>query len=259
MYKYIAKPDELSNLTPIILAGGKGTRLQSVISDRPKVLAPIYDRPFITYLLDFLDNYKFEKVIISIGYMADLIIEELGYQYKNISILYSREEYPLGTAGGVRLACNNITTDYCLILNGDSFVNCEINKYFNWFKNQNITAALYVTFLQDIHRFGSVEFDQHFNIKKFSEKGKTGSGYINTGIYLFKKELLLSIPQHVPVSLESDFFPKLCNKNFKVYYNEQKELSKFIDIGIPESYKCAEHFFSGIDIGEVNDYNKDSI
>lgn len=248
MFNYSTASKERSNLTPIILAGGKGTRLKAVINDRPKVLAPIAGRPFITYLLDFLDSNNFKQVIIAIGYMADLIIETLGYRYKNINIVYTREEMPLGTGGGLRLACGEVRTDDCLVLNGDSFAVCNLEEYYNWFLSNNITAALYLTFLEDISRYGSVDFDQNYNILQFSEKNQTGSGYINAGMYLFKKDLLLTMRENEQLSLENDFLPGLINKNFKAFYNEAKGLNKFIDIGIPEAYNIAEDFFADITV-----------
>ena len=96
----------------IILAGGKGTRLKSVLPDLPKPLAPVNGRPFIFYLLDQLDKSMIKQVIISTGYMAEKIEETVGYKYKNLQIEYSREQTPLGTGGAIRLAAERIRNEY---------------------------------------------------------------------------------------------------------------------------------------------------
>jgi D-glycero-alpha-D-manno-heptose 1-phosphate guanylyltransferase len=88
----------------IILAGGFGTRLQSVVNDVPKPMAPINHEPFLNYVFDYLKHYKIEHVVLSTGYLADKIVEYYKTEYKGIKISYAKEETPLGTGGGIRLA-----------------------------------------------------------------------------------------------------------------------------------------------------------
>ena len=90
--------------TAVILAGGKGTRLQSVVSDRPKPMAEVYGRPFVSALLDRLSTVGFRRVVLCTGYMAEVIEAALGHTYRGMELVYSREAIPLGTAGALRLA-----------------------------------------------------------------------------------------------------------------------------------------------------------
>ena len=104
----------------IILAGGLGTRLQQFVSDRPKVLAEAAGRPFIDYVLNYLEQQGVKQVILSVGFLAEQIIKYVddGSQW-NLTIQFSREKSPLGTAGGLRLASQNFTGPF-LALNGDT-------------------------------------------------------------------------------------------------------------------------------------------
>ena len=116
-----------SQVTALILAGGLGTRLRKYFPNNPKVMAPINNRPFIYQLLDILEKARIKKVIIGTGYLADKIENVIGGSYKDLNIIYSREEKPLGTGGAVKLAGKKISTQYTLVINGDSYVEFDYN------------------------------------------------------------------------------------------------------------------------------------
>ncbi|MEK9148068.1 MAG: sugar phosphate nucleotidyltransferase, partial [Patescibacteria group bacterium] len=116
----------LSGITAAILAGGLGTRLRSVLADKPKVLAEIYGRPFLSYLLDQLNDAGVRRVVLLIGYRGDEIRNVFGDYYKNLKIRYSEESSPLGTGGAVRLALPILDSDPAFIMNGDSFCDADI-------------------------------------------------------------------------------------------------------------------------------------
>ena len=115
----------------IILAGGFGTRLQAVVSDVPKPMAPINNEPFLNYVFDYLLHYKIEHVVLSTGYLADKISDYYKNEYRGIKISYTIEETPLGTGGGIRLAMTKCYTSDVLVLNGDSFFDVNITDHFN--------------------------------------------------------------------------------------------------------------------------------
>ena len=117
--------DNLAATTAVVLAGGVGSRLRAVVSDRPKVLAAIHKRPFLAYLLDLLEEAGIRQVVLSTGYMADLVEATIGPTYQRMRVSYSREASPLGTAGALRAALTCIATDSLLVMNGDSF--CEVD------------------------------------------------------------------------------------------------------------------------------------
>ena len=116
------------NITPVVLAGGLGTRLRAIVSDRPKVVALVKGRPFITYIFDQLIKAGFRKVILCSGYLSEKMIEILGHKYRNLSIEYSQEPYALGTGGAVKYALPLIETRYILVMNGDSFIDVDFYK-----------------------------------------------------------------------------------------------------------------------------------
>ena len=142
----------LSDITPVILAGGLGTRLQSVVSGRPKVLANILGRPFMTFLLDQLVLTDVRDVVLCTGYMADEIHKQLGNTYKSLRLVYSREDVPLDTGGALRLALPHLNSDTVLVMNGDSFVNIDLTIYMDWFFKKNCQASLLLTNVSDTRR-----------------------------------------------------------------------------------------------------------
>jgi NDP-sugar pyrophosphorylase family protein len=229
-------------MTGIILAGGLGTRLRSVVSDRPKVLARVCNRPFITFLFDQLLAACIKEVILCTGFKADEVQQEFGNCYQSLSIVHSAEPQPLGTGGAVRHALPLIKSDTVLIMNGDSFVNINLTVYMEWFLQCDRQASLLLVNVPDTRRYGKVIADKDGLIMAFEEKSlSAGPGWINAGIYIIKKNLLRSIPAAMPYSLERQFFPELTtNKIFGFYAYDN-----FIDIGTPESYGRAQSFFYG--------------
>ena len=106
---------------PIILAGGLGTRLRSVVKDRPKVMADINGRPFLELILDQLNEDNFKKVYLLIGYKGEIIRNHFGENYKNLKISYIFERELLGTGGAIKNAAKNLYFDKLLVLNGDTY------------------------------------------------------------------------------------------------------------------------------------------
>jgi NDP-sugar pyrophosphorylase family protein len=230
-----------SDITAVLLAGGLGTRLRSVVSDRPKILANICNRPFATFLLEQLMLAGIRDVVLCTGYLADEVYEELGDAYKSLNLTYSKEDIPLDTGGALRLSLPYIKSDTALVMNGDSFVNIKIAVYMDWFFKKKCPASLLLTNVSDTRRFGKVLVEDGGRLFAFEEKGAgSGSGWINAGIYLIKKSLIETIPDGKPFSLEREFFPKLIHQGL---YGFQFK-GEFIDIGTPESFALAEDFFS---------------
>lgn len=232
-----------SYITTVILAGGLGTRLRSVVPDRPKVLANILDRPFLAFLLDQLANADIRNVVLCTGYMGDDVYEKMGNKYKSLTLTYSKENYPVGTGGALRLALPHLNSDPVLIMNGDSFVNIDLTIYLDWFFKKNCQASLLLTNLPETGSYGKVIVGEDDLLLAFEEKGaNSGPGWINAGVYILKKSLIETIPVGTPFSLEREFFPKLVNKDLYGFRFD----GKFIDIGTPETFSLAEDFFLSI-------------
>ena len=228
--------------TAIILAGGRGTRLKTIISDLPKPMAPIMNVPFLTYQLNYLKYFGIKKVIFSVGYLSEKIIAHYNQSFENISIEYSIEKNPLGTGGGIRMAMSNLNEDLVLILNGDSFFDLNLEQFYNLHLEQKAEFSLALRYVNNSERYGNIEFNSTHQITSFIEKNQLNqSGYINAGVYILSKKLYLqNTKPDINFSIEKDFFEKQLNQliikgfEFKDY---------FIDIGIPEDYLKAQDDF----------------
>ena len=236
---------DLSQVTAVVLAGGLGTRLRKVVPDRPKVMAVINGKPFLCYLLDQLAEANIERVIISTGYMAEKIPETIGSAYKGLQIDYSREENPLGTGGALKLAGQIVVTNHCLVMNGDSYTEFDLNSLLMNHKKSDARITVIFKAVEDSSRYGTIQMDEKNNIINFTEKGDTvGRGLINAGVYLMSTSALQEIPEKTPCSLEYDFFPEMVGNG--IYGYETK--GKFIDIGTPESYAATEEYFNQLHV-----------
>jgi len=239
----------LSDITAVIIAGGLGTRLRSVVSDRPKVLVDICERPFLTFLLDQLVAAKVRKVVLCTGYMADKIDEAFGNKYKSLKMIHSREFEPLGTGGALRLALPYFKTDSILVMNGDSFADVDLATYTKWFFKKDRQASLLLVKVPDTTRYGKVIANEDGRISAFEEKGlDAGPGLVNAGIYIMKTSLVASMVDDTPLSLENEFFPSLIDNEFYGFFYD----GVFIDIGTPRSYHRAQAFFSKKTFREMN-------
>lgn len=228
-------------LSAAILAGGLGTRLRSVVNDRPKVMAMVAGRPFLTHLLDQLVESGIEEAVLCTGYMADTIRNELGDRYQNIDLVYSFEHTPLGTGGALRQACEILSGEILLVMNGDSYCHCNLAEFIACQAATDTCAGMVLAKVDDVARFGAVQINDKSLVENFIEKGlQTGSGWINAGIYLLPKSRIMEIKPAQAVSLEREVIPQIIASDLYGY----KCLGSFIDIGVPEDYQRAQMFFT---------------
>lgn len=231
---------DIGGTTCVILAGGRGTRLSSVVSDRPKVLAHVHGRPFLTFLLDHLAFSGVKDVVLCTGYMAGLVFEEIGPGYGPLRIIYSPEDNPLGTGGAVRNALRHVRSEVFILMNGDSYIDVDLPVYLRWFHEQERNLAVLLAPVDDVRRYGRVTVADDGSVVSFKEKGEdAGEGLINAGVYVMKKEIMAGAIPDVPCSLERDVLPELIGCAFYGY----RCPGRFIDIGTPKSYRHAEDFF----------------
>lgn len=231
---------KLSDITVAILAGGLGKRLRSKVYGRPKVLAEVGNVPFLQKLLDQLNLAGFKNVVLCTGYLGSQIREKFGNSYKNLNLLYSEEEIPLGTAGALRLVLTLLKSETVLVMNGDSFCDVDFKEFLYFHSNKKAVASLVISKVNKTDGFGRVNLGLKDKVIGFEEKKKDkGSGFMNTGIYLLKRSLISKIPKGTNISLEKEIFPKWVSRSFYGY----KSGGNFIDIGTPENYKKVEDFF----------------
>ena len=229
------------NIDIAILAGGLGTRLRNVVTDRPKVLADINGRPFISFLLDQLCLAGASRVILCTGYMAEKVRATVGARYRTIDVFYSEEKKPLGTGGALRYATESFIHDWILVINGDSFIEDSLPRYLSWHRGKNAQASVIVTPVADVSRYGAVQLSDDEKIVAFREKADNsiGPGYINAGVYLMHKSIVTALKFEKRCSLETEVLPALVNSELYGYESS----GRFIDIGTGESYRDAGLFF----------------
>jgi D-glycero-alpha-D-manno-heptose 1-phosphate guanylyltransferase len=228
----------------ILLVGGFGTRLRSVLPSTPKPLAKIGGAPFLELLILQLRAQGFRDLTMSTGHLADQIQDELGNGNKwDVKIEYSQETSPLGTAGAVKLAERYLgdASDF-LVMNGDSFLEMNLRELVHFRREQSGIAAMAIRKVPDAARYGTVRANPANQVVAFEEKtGLQVPGLINGGVYAFSRAILKYIPEG-PSSLEKDVFPKVLDKG--IHGIEQHGM--FIDIGTPEDYARAQTLYSSL-------------
>jgi NDP-sugar pyrophosphorylase family protein len=234
----------MKKIDSIILAGGLGTRLREVVPDLPKPMISINGKPFLDLILSLLNKCgSIERVVLAVGYMADKIIEryEKSSEY-SFEILFSVEEKLLGTGGAIKNALKYTETDNVLVLNGDSFVEVDLYDFLKKHLQTNADMTIVLKELENSNRYGSVKIDEDNKITCFEEK-KTGlsKGLINAGVYMIKETLFDSIKEQTVISLEKELLPVFIKKDVFGYIGK----GKFVDIGIPETYRIADKYLHG--------------
>ena len=229
----------------IILAGGFGTRLQSIYNSGPKSMAPISGKPFLQYIIHTLKNANIKNILILTGYKYEFIENYFQNGSKfGVNIEYSRENKPLGTGGAVFNSWNFLEDDF-IIVNGDTFFDINYKKMIDFVKQRRIKALIALTKVDNVERYGLVNIDNDYNVLSFIEKGaytqeKGVKKYINGGISYINKSVFQPFYKNWnnnALSLENDLFIELIRT--KILFALPFE-GAFIDIGIPEDYNKAQ-------------------
>lgn len=226
------------DIPAILLVGGKGTRLQAVLSSKPKPLANVGNVPFLELLVIQLRSQGIRRLVMSTGYLAEQIEDIFGDGRRwEADIRYARESEPLGTAGAVKFAASLLKTDSdFLIVNGDSFTELDVPGFIRFHREHGGLVSMAVCRVPNAARYGTVHLDGEKHITGFREKtGKQQPGLINAGVYLFGRAILDHIPQGF-CNLEKDVFPKLVEQGMFAFEGQ----GMFIDIGTPEDYARAQ-------------------
>ncbi|MFT4533499.1 MAG: D-glycero-alpha-D-manno-heptose 1-phosphate guanylyltransferase [Saprospiraceae bacterium] len=224
----------------IILAGGMGTRLKSVVKEVPKPMAPINGRPFLEYLLDHLVKNGIERVIFSVGFKSNIIADHFGDKYQNCELIYVYEDEPLGTGGAIKKAMRFVSGENVLVTNGDSIFITDIQGQFVFHLNREADVTLGLKSMVDFDRYGTVIIDNNSIIHDFREKESVSKGLINGGVYIFNVEAFTSIDFPQKFSVENNYFQTHTNQS--KFYGYQSD-GYFLDIGIPEDFAKAQEEF----------------
>ena len=231
----------------IVLAGGLGTRLRSVVSDVPKCMAPVAGKPFLHYLTDYLIHQGINHFIFSVGYKHEIIEDYFHKNYAHLKYQFSLENEPLGTGGAIQLACKKTSGENALICNGDTLYNIDVRKLSGFHEENGAECTLCLKPMKDFDRYGVVDLNEDHSVKSFREKKYYENGLINGGVYSLNVVAFLKEELPERFSFEKEYLEKKINnkkENLKIYGLIQDEY--FIDIGIPEDYKKAEKEFKSL-------------
>lgn len=218
----------------ILLAGGLGTRLRAVVSDRPKPMALIGDKPFMEYVVHELSLHGITNIIFAVGYKGSMVEEYFkdGSGF-GVSVSYAYEEELLGTAGAIKNAGQYVTDDQFFVLNADTFYQMDYGRLAKVMEEGSLDMALVLREVSDISRYGAAVLENG-RLTGFNEKSEEKRpGTINGGVYLMKRKLLSRIPAG-KVSLEQEMIPEWMKAGAALggIVND----GYFIDIGVPEDY-----------------------
>lgn len=222
----------------IVLAGGLGTRLRSVVPDLPKPMAPVNGRPFLEHQLDYWTGQGVTRFILSVGYRHETISRHFGDEYRGIPVGYAVESRPLGTGGGLLLAARSLTTSGpFLALNGDTWFEVSLQglREFHVARRADITLSL---FRSPQHgRYTGLRIGAAGEVESLStgEKG----GLANGGAYLMERSLFddgAPLPDS-RLSFEEDILPSCLRAGKRMFGLDFP--GRFLDIGIPEDYARA--------------------
>jgi NDP-sugar pyrophosphorylase family protein len=234
-----SSPDQI---TAVVLAGGFGRRIQHLLPDLPKPMAPVNGRPFLEWVVRYLAAQKIRNIILSTGHLAETIGKHFQPQpVAGVKISCVSETKPLGTAGGFLNAIRGAAEKPAawLVLNGDSLAPAPLAQMFQSLDESKIEGAILGVRVADASRFGTILQNAAGELTGFNEK-KPGAGVINAGIYLFRPSAIDFFPDKTPLSFETEVFPALVagNIRLKVCVTD----APFLDIGTPESLPLAEEF-----------------
>lgn len=231
---------ELASIDILILAGGLGARLGTVLPDLPKIMAHVGGRPFLAHLLERLARQGAQRIILALGSRANAVLEYLKVSDSPaLDIQTCVEPHPLGTAGAVRFASPLLHSDPVLVMNGDTFVEGDLNQFVVSHHASGADASIFCSRVPDAARYGSIECDAAGMLTRFREKDAAqGLGLVNAGVYLFGRTVLFQIAAVGEGSLERDVLEKMGRGAVHVF----EGAGRFHDIGTPESLASAESF-----------------
>lgn len=227
-----------SPLPCLILAGGLGTRLRSVVTDVPKPLASVAGKPFLEVVVKQARAAGVREIILCVAYKAEAIRQHFGDGEEfEVEIRYSVEEELLGTGGAVKLAAEMVTAERFWLINGDSFCGVDFAAMREFHADHRARVTLAAPLVEDRERFGSLLLGEDNAILRFGEKGESGPGRINGGVYLLNRDVLDLIPAGEVVSLEKEVLTPMCGQGLYAFKTDLD----FIDIGLPEEWRRAQH------------------
>ncbi|EPZ44204.1 nucleotidyltransferase family protein [Alicyclobacillus acidoterrestris] len=222
----------------VIMAGGKGTRLQPLTKLLPKPMLKLLDRPTMEYIVELLAKYGFDDITITVCYLADAIRNYFGDgRAWGVQIRYQDEPVPLGTAGGIRALHEHLDQTF-IVMSGDGLTDFDLSEAMQSHRRSRALATLVLTQVACPLGYGVVEFDANANITRFEEKpdvwDRDRSYFVNTGIYILEPEILHFVPPDRPYDFGRELFPALLRKGIPL--NGHVATGYWSDVGTLQQY-----------------------
>lgn len=227
----------------VILAGGFGTRLRHLLGNVPKPMAPVYGKPFLSYIFDKLVSAGVERVVLATGYKHEVIQNWFGNKYRSIEIAYSKEEQPLFTGGAIRQAAGLLHSDDFVVLNGDTLFDIDLARFYAFHMAHKARLSVALRHVDNTERYGAVTCTEN-RIMAFREKDASfGEGDINGGIYAVNRRWLTDLSLPPSFSFEKELMQPLASQEgfYGLCFSDY-----FIDIGVPDDYWRAQREFGSL-------------
>ena len=224
----------------VILVGGLGTRLRDAVPDLPKPLAPVAGRPFLAHLLDRFANAGMRRAILASGYRAEMIEAAIGTHWQGMDIVHSLETERLGTGGALKHALRLLEGDSVHVVNGDTWLDYDPNALARATRERGADIGMALAHVDDLARYGAVVVEDG-RVRRFTEKGTHGAGWINAGAYFFARGGLDALPSSSAFSLEDSVLAPLVRDGRVAAF---QDTGTFVDIGVPEDYALAQRLLA---------------
>jgi mannose-1-phosphate guanylyltransferase len=219
----------------LILMGGEGTRLRPLTSTVPKPVVPLVDRPFVSYMLEWLRGHGVDDVVMSCGFLASGVRNVLGDgSTLGVRLRYVEEPRPLGTAGAVKFA-ESLLDERFIVLNGDVLTDFDLSGQIGQHERVGARGTLALIAVDDPSGYGLVRLNRDRSVREFLEKpspDQIDTNLISAGAYVLEREVLDLIPPGTNASIERDVFPSLVGSGLYGYATD----GYWLDIGTPDRY-----------------------
>jgi D-glycero-alpha-D-manno-heptose 1-phosphate guanylyltransferase len=222
----------------IVLAGGFGTRLRSIVSDVPKPMAPVAGHPFLELLLSSLRAKGITRAILSIGYMSEVITAHFTKYPAGIDLIYEIEPTPRGTGGAIATALRHVTRDHVFVFNGDTYLDLELSAVAAMWPGDR-TPIVVARTVADTERFGRLELTNG-RVQHFVGSGHKGPGVVNAGCYLIPRDIFAGAGLPDVFSFEQNFLGQRPPLSLRAFVSD----GEFIDIGVPDEFQRAQIDFA---------------
>lgn len=238
-----SQPTIASRACAVVLAGGRGTRLQSLYPDLPKPMIPASGRPFVEWVVRHLARQGIPRFVISLGHLAEVAEDYFSRRPADGLVINTvRETTPLGTGGAFLWSASAAgDADPLILTNGDSLVLADLDGAWRLLADDRVDGVVVGIEVADASRYGTLEVTPAGRLSRFCEK-RPGRGLINAGVYLFRRRLLDRFSNRAPLSMELDVFPELLNSGAQLAVHACR--APFLDIGTPESVREADRFIA---------------